>query len=157
MHTTGPKKVTAPSKKSGIGHVDKLLSFNAIEYPDLDTGFIGSPSPASSANTSLEPITNGKSYTPKGPLNPATTTNGSLYPSTSEVTKFAAIQSGAITVSKEPVKNYGQFQIELKIRFKQPWAIYKWRHENLTPPNLTYALKCRTISNPTLLLAWRHL
>ena len=102
MYTTGPKRVTAPRQKTGINSVDKLMSYTAIEYPDLDTGFIGSPSPASSANTSMETSTNGQSYTPKGP-----TSNGSLYPSTSEVTKFAAIQSGALTVTKEPVKNYG--------------------------------------------------
>lgn len=33
MYTTNPKKVMAPSKNSGIASVDKLLSFNNIEYP----------------------------------------------------------------------------------------------------------------------------
>ena len=62
---------------------------------DLDTGFIGSPSPASSANTSIEaaPVSNG----------------GPLYPSTSEMTKNVAILSGAITVSRTPqINNQGR-------------------------------------------------
>ena len=33
MYTTNPKKVTAPNKNSGVASIDKLLSFNNIEYP----------------------------------------------------------------------------------------------------------------------------
>ena len=118
MFTTNPKKVFAPKSNSGVSAVDKLLSFNTIEYPDLNNGFIASPSPASSANTSIEPTTNGDSNYPSnggsnypsnggssypsngGPIYPAN--GGPLYPSTKDLSKNAAILSGALTISKVP-------------------------------------------------------
>jgi hypothetical protein len=108
MYTTNPKKVTAPRVNSGVTKVDNLLKFNDIEYPDLDKGlldkgFLASPSPASSANTSIEKTNGGHIYPPSN--DPILPSNGSLYPSTKDLSKNAAMFSGALSFSKVPNNN----------------------------------------------------
>ena len=87
MMTTNPQKVTAPKQNSGPSNVDRLLKFNEIEYPDLDNGFIAS------ANSTAEAV---KPHV------------GPLYPSTKDLSKNAAVLSGAVTISRNPASGQGQ-------------------------------------------------
>ena len=88
MMTTNPQRVNAPKQNFGPSRVDKLLKFNEIEYPEiLENGFMAS------ANSTAE---SAKSHT------------GPLYPSTKDLSKNAAVLSGAITISRNPASGPGK-------------------------------------------------